>query len=430
MKTHKEERTELQSALKEFAASPRFGFLKSIQVGPLLGDDATTLGPLAEMTFEELIAAADERSSHLHTLDDAQERLLVAVLHALAEGEAAESTEPGFDSSEEGEEVAADESSETTFNSVQCELELRDRVAHLKAHPELDRVADLSLGTFWGADTPRAPFEESLTVRQFLALDLGVLAKKRSMTSARMRSLAQALEGAARRLDILEERRSPSIPATPSPIQLSQQSRRSQDSAARHRWRGYVGESSPLEMALVESVINASSDDERDALNIFGALHHFCSAFTVPDFLLIMNGGHLAAPTQRKLAAWVNSGALREVVPSVRMALQGPGTHISRLAGVLQGHNPPAALYAIVANLIARGLGAEPVSIEGVVCPHVWSSNPGIVSLIARQVVREPKQDRATLIARLCPDLDPFLHSWLQGIVSPQKSAKKRQKRR
>jgi len=430
MKTYKEERTELQSALKEFAVSPRFSFLKSIQVGPLLGDDATTLGPLAEMTFEELVAESDERSSHLHTLDEAQERLLVAVLHALAEGEAAESTDPGFDASEEGEEVAADESSETTFNSVQCELELRDRVAHLKAHPELDRVADLTLGTFWGAETPRAPFEESLTVRQFLALDLGVLAKKRSMTSARMRSLALALEGATRRLEVLEERRSPSVSAASLPSPLPQQPRRYRDSVARHKWHGYVGEISPLEMALVESVLNACSDDERDALNIFGALHHFCSAFTVPDFLLIMNGGQLSVPTQRKLAAWVNSGALREVVPTVRMALQGPGTHISRIAGVLQGHTPPAALYAIVATLIARGLAAHPVSVNEAVCPHVWTCNPGIVPLIARQIVREPKQGRATLITRLCPDLDPFLHSWLQGIVSPQKSAKKRQKRR
>ena len=429
MATHKQERTELQSALKDFAASPRFGFLKSIQVGPLLGDDASSLGPLAEMTFEELIAAGDEHSSHLHTLDDAQERLLIAVLHALAEGEVAETADPAFDAFEESEEAPAEESSETTFNSVQCELELRDQVAHLKAHPELDRVADLTLGTFWGADTPRAPFEESLTVRQFLALDLGVLAKKRSMTSARMRSLAQALEGAARRLDLLEEKRSSPAPRSTRPTEAPRMTSSARENAVRHKWHDFADECSPLEMALVECVMTASSDDERDAMNVFGALHHFCAAFSVVEFLNIMRGAQLSVPTTRKLTTWVNSGALREVVPWMRLALQGPGIHISQMARLLQGRLSPSAVYSIVATIIARGLGASQVSLDGSVCPDVWSNNPGLARLIAQSLKQGHKQGALT-VSDLCPHLDPFLHSWLQGVVSPQKRAKSRQRRR
>lgn len=429
MTTQKQERTELQNALKDFAASARYGFLKSIQVGPLLGDDASSLGPLAEATFEELIAADGEHSSYLRALDDAQERLLIAVLRALAEGEVAESAEPGFDAFEESEEDPGEESSETTFNSVQCELELRDQVAHLKAHPDLDRVADLTLGTFWGADTPRAPFEESLTVRQFLALDLGVLAKKRSMTSARMRSLAQALEGAARRLDVLEERRPSPAPLAARPAEAPRIPPPIRDNKTRHKWHDFADQCSPLEMALVESVMNASSDDERDAINVFGALHHFCAVFSVSEFVLIMKGEQLAVPTARKLSAWVNSGALREVMPLARIALQGPGTHISRVARILQGHLPPGAVFAIVATLIARGLGAIQVSVDGVACPDVWSCNPGLVPLVARHLRGEKKQT-SSKVSDLCPNLDPFLHDWLQGIVSPQKTAKKRQRRR
>jgi hypothetical protein len=182
-------------------------------------------------------------------------------------------------------------------------------------------------------------------------------------------------------------------------------------------------------MALVECVMNASSDDERDAGNVCGALHHFCAVFSVSEFLLIMKGEQLAVPTARKLTAWVNSGALREVVPLARMALQGPGTHISRVAGILQGHLPPRAVFAIVATLIARGLGAVQVSVDGVVCPDVWSCNPGLVPLVARYLRGEKKQT-SSMVADLCPNLDPFLHQWLQGIVSPQKTAKKRQRRR
>ena len=430
MTTHKEERAELHTALKEFASSPRFSFLKLIQVGPLLGDDASSLGPLAEMTFEELMIAAEERSSHLQNLDESQERLLITVLQALAEGEAAEVPESGVDSAEESENPMDEESSETTFNSVQCELELRDQVARLKGHPELEKVAGLTLGRFWHADAPRAPFEESLTVGQFLGLDLGVVAKKRSMTSARMRALAQALAGAAHRLGAAEEKRAPSEPDEAEPTARHQPTRRAPNRPSRHRWYGYAGECAPLEMALVESVMSASSDDERDAMNIFGALHHFSAVFTPADFLLIINGRHLTIPTQRKLVAWVNSNALGEVVPPLRLILQGPGTHISRIARMLQGHNPPTAVFAIVSTLIIRGLGAHQVSVGDVVCPDVWTSNPGLVTLMARQMLAEKKQPSSHKISSLCAELDPFLHAWLQGIVSPQKAAKKRQRRR
>lgn len=429
MATHKEERVELNAALKEFATSPRFGFLKSIQVGPLLGDDASTLGALAEMTFEELVAAVDIQSSELLKLEEGQERLLVAVLHALAEGEATESTESGFDTSEDLHDPDSEGSTETTFNSVQCELELRDQVALLKSHPDVGKIADLTLGIFWQADTPRAPFEESLTIRQFLGLDLGTLAKKRSMTSARMRSLAHALAAASTRLNGIEQKRvSSSVVASvaiasPMPHQRV-------DSVTQHKWHSYTSECSPLEMALVESVLSATSETDQHGEGIFEALRHFCSVFSVSDFLLIMRGDKLAIPTQRKLIAWVNSGSLREVVPLLRMALQGPGTHISRVARLLQGHHSPRSIYGIAAMLMARGLNAHVVSVNGRVCEDVWSCNPGLAPLVARQVLSDRKRPFREALSSLCPELDPFLHAWLQGIVSPPKTAKKRQKRR
>ena len=426
MTTVKETHGELQAALEEFASSPRFNFLKTIQVGPLLGDDASTLGPLAEITFEQLVASADQQFSALRALDDSQERLLITVLHALAEGEGAESPDGGVESGGEVDAAASEEPSETTFNSVQCELEVRDRVVHLKAHPELARVAHVTLGTFWSAESPRAPFEESLTIRQFLSLDLGVLAKKRSMTSLRMRALARALEGATRHLGGVDE--SPSIEAV-APVQ-TRCSDPVREPVARHKWHGYAGASSPIEMALIECVVHASSDAERNAMTVLGALHHFCSVFTPADFLRIMGSAPLTVPAQRKLAAWANSGALREVVPSILLALQGPGTHISRIARLLQGHNSPGAVFAIAGTLIARGLGASQVCVGGAVCPDVWTCNPGLITLIARQMQVERKQSWATTLSTYCPEMDPFLQSWLHGVSSPTKTAKKSHRRR
>ena len=432
MTTHREERAELHQALKDFAASPRFNFLKILRVGPLLGDDAKTLGAVAEMTFEALVASLENNGSDLHQLNDAQERLLTAVLHALAEGEVAESEGAGqgglmFDSPDETQGDTDEGTVETTFNSVQSELELRERVAGLKGHPDLASIKDLPVGRFWAEDAPRAPFEESLTIGQLLGLDLGVLAKKRSMTSIRMRALARALE---RALQSLEGELEMSVPE-PSLGELPpQHAQPPQRKPLRHRWQGHYDECSPGEMALIESVIFIGSDDPLDADNIFGALHHFCSAFSVGEFISIMKGAPLSVSTQRKLSAWAHSGALRTIVPLVQMTLQGPGAHIIRFAKVIQGSGPMGSVFGIVATLIVRGLGASEVSLDGATCRDVWTRNPNLVSMIVKEARALSKISFPRALTSVCPDMDPFLHEWLQGIASPVKRGKKRHKRR
>jgi hypothetical protein len=440
MVTHNQERTDLHEALKVFAASPRFNFLKSIQVGPLVGDDAKTLGSIASMTFEELVASVDNHSSDLHQLSAGQERLLTAVLRALAEGEVADQPEPGFDTSDESQE-SDDESTQTTFNSVQCELELRERITQLKAHPGLARIKDLTVGSFWAPDLARAPFEESFTVSQLLALDLGVLAKKRSMTSARMRALATALERGLHSLDgepAVDSRKQPPVEhknhteeySEPVKVDTTHFVEVASEKPFRHKWMGHFETCSPSEMALVESVMYASSDDERNADTVFGALHHFCLAFSVADFLAIMNGATLSVSTNRKLVAWAHSSSLREIVPLVRMSLQGPGVHVSRIAHIIGGSNPAAAVYGITATLIIRGLGAQQVAVGGNGCPNVWTCNPALVSLIVSKATSDRKVSVSASLTSTCPEMDPFLHAWLQGIVSPPKKGKKSQRRR
>lgn len=430
MTIYNEERAELCQALRNFAASPRFGFLKSLQVGPILGDDAKSLGAVSQMTFEELVASIENHESDLHQLNDGQERLLTAVVVALCEGDVAESREPSFDVAEEGHDDEGDEAAHSTFNSVQCEVELREQIGKMKGHPDLVRVKNTTVGTFWAEGVPRAPFEESLTIGQLLGLDLGVLAKKRSMTSMRMKALALALENALHSLEQVEslaqERQQPDPPTTPR----SRPSERQRANASRHKWSGHFDTCSPSEAALVESVMRACSDEPTDAENVYGALHHFCSVFSVSDFLSIMRGAPLASPTQRKLGAWAHSSALRRFVPLVQMMLQGPGTHINRVAGVFNETGHASAVYGIVSTLVVRGIGGSLVSLLDVSCPDVWTRNPKLVALIAREARSYPKVSVSQALLEVCPDMDPFLHAWLQGIASPQRKGNKRQKRR
>jgi hypothetical protein len=386
------------------------------------------------MTFEELVGAVDNHASGLHQLNDAQERLLTAVLRALCEGEAVEAAEPGFDitegSPDESHEEPEGETTATTFNSVQSELELRERIGQVKAHPDMARVKGVSLGSFWAEESPRAPFEESLTIGQLLSLDLGVLTKKRSMTSLRMRALARALENALQVLDgRLSEPYVEEAPQGPRSVPSPSAERR-RTASVRHKWSGHFDAGSPSDAALVESVMRACSDDPADAENVFGALSHFCAVFSVMDFLSIMRGDPITIPTQRKLAAWAHSGALRRVLPVIQLMLQGPGAHITRIARILDEGGQVGSVHAIVATLIVRGLGGSLASLDGVRCPEVWTRNSKLVALIAREARGNLKSSSSQALSEVCPDMDPFLQSWLQGIVSPQKKGKKRLKRR
>lgn len=430
MTTPNEERAELRQALRDFAASPRFNFLKSLQVGPILGDDAKSLGTVSRMTFEELVGALEDHASDLHQLNEAQQRLLTAVLRALCEGEVAESVEPSFDTSEETQEDPESETTPTTFNSVQSELELRERIGQVRGHPGLARIKDATLGDFWADDAPRAPFEESLTIGQLLALDLGVLTKKRSMTSMRMKALALALENALRLLEgeargAQPERASEnslSAPARVAPLRRT--------TPPRHKWSSHIDLCPPVELALIESVIRSCSEDSVESEPLFEALSHFSAVFSAQDFLSIMRGDSLMIPAQRKLAAWTHSGALRKVLPLIQVMLQGPGAHISRLARVLDETGHVTAVHGIVATLMIRGLGGSVVSIDGARCPDVWTRNPLLVELIAKAARANLRSPISRTLSQICPDMDPFLQVWLQGIVSPQKKGKKRPKRR
>jgi hypothetical protein len=382
------------------------------------------------MTFEELVGSLDDHASDLHQLNDGQERLLTAVLRALCEGEVADAVEPGFDVHEEAQEEQEGETTPTTFNSVQCELELRDRIAQVKAHPEIARVKDATLATFWAEEAPRAPFEESLTVGQLLGLDLGVLTKKRSMTSMRMKALAQALENALHVLDegeALEEQEVTVRDALPATYPAPQRKR---SAPLRHKWSGHFDKCPPSEGALVESVMRACSDDPADSETLFGALSLFCAVFSVQDFLSIMRGEPLTITAQRKLAAWAHSGALRRVLPVIELMLQGPGAHITRFARILDESGQIGSAHGIGATLIIRGLGGSLVTLDGARCPDVWTRNPQLVALVAREARGASAASISQALSEVCPDMDPFLQCWLQGIVSPQKKGKKRLKRR
>lgn len=411
----------LHEALRTFASSSRFSFLRELHVGPVLGDDASSLGGIAQMTFSELVEAAERGSPELAQVSETQGRVLITLLRALAEHEGEEggslvNASSGID---EGA-MLADTSTPTTFNSVQCEQELRERLTALRGHPDLSRVKDQPLGRFWKDDQLRAPFEESLTIQQFLGLDIAVLTKKRTMTSARMVAMTRALENA---LTLLAggtppaEKPSSSLPAEAALA------------AGRHRWQAELDRCSPHDSALIESFLRARADGAPEREHVRGAMAHFAAAFSVGDFLSIIGGKEISTATKRKLVAWIHSVPLREITNSLHLMTQGVGVHISRLVPLVQGSDLPRAFYALGTILILRGMGATPVQLGAIVCPDVWTLNPDLLALVVREAERSRRGHFARAITRICPAMDPFLHEWVCRTVSNGKTRSKGRKR-
>jgi hypothetical protein len=85
---------ELSEALQQFASSPRFNFLKTLQVGRFVGTAPISLGILGEFTFEKLVELGTKKIAKLKWLNKEQESLLVTLLQALGDGEAGDLFSP------------------------------------------------------------------------------------------------------------------------------------------------------------------------------------------------------------------------------------------------------------------------------------------------------------------------------------------------
>lgn len=423
MATERAGETGLQEALKEFAASPRYNFLKSFQVGPLLGEDSKSLGAIAQLTFEELVAQAQQVSSDVSALSAAQQRVLIAVLNAFSEGEAISPEQHGHHEQEE-----ADSTTRVVLNSVQAELDIRERINRLKDHAGFNQIKSSPLRRFWDAASPSAPFEESLTLQQFVGLDISVLSKKRSMTGARMEAIAKALENALASL----EGEAPESDVRDAEEAVTQFLERVQQDVAKplkHRWLQHQENLSPFDMALVESFVRGCHEGAGAFDGTKAALQHFSHTFLVSDFLKVCHGAPISAGVQRKLQSWAHAVSLRGIVPLVAGALQGPGVHVSRIASIIQRGEPSQACYGIGAIILVRALGAHAVSVEGHQAPDMWTLNPMLVPLVVREARKSPKVSFPRALQSICPEMDPFLHSWLCALVSPAQGSKKRRQR-
>jgi hypothetical protein len=425
MATENQAQHALREALKVFSQSARYAFLKSLHVGPLLGDDSNTLGEISELTCEELVLLSTEAPDELAHLTAAQERVLTTLLCALSEGEAPRrDDEPSDDTDDPNETQAVKE--EPVLNSAQCELDLRERLAKLRIHPDFSQVKDIQLRQFWDSSSPSSPFEELFTINQLMGMDLTVLSKKRSMTGARLLSMTRALDNALLSLEGKFQERGDE----PAPQERIYRRVRHDD----HPWSAELERFDPLHATVVELFARGVAD-LTDGLTLFDeAFVRLSSAISAQDFVSVVTGAPLSGSCIKSLQKWLAPMSHDPRFGVLRGALSSPGIHISRVRELVAGGPASSSFYGLGAIVCVRAMGAREVSVGSHVCEGVWSTNPTLVSLLLKEarITRQSVPSKA--ISAVCSEMDPFLHSWLckvsKEVVTPVRVSKKGRKGR
>lgn len=423
---------ELGEALQHFAASPRFNFLKTLQVGRFIGSGPISLGILGEFTFEKLVELGTKKIAKLKWLNREQESLLVTLLEALSDGDSGELFCPAPPISPQIPEAADDpgvpEYTEEVLSSVQVEIDLRDRLQTLKGHPDFESLRLRSLGYFWDPTWPRAPFEESFTLEQLIDLDMSTLFRKRTMTSSRIRYMTKALD---RALGRKEE----------SPVSQSTGLRPTMESTAQHSpptplmsshtpisnapdWRAHATSPSPHESVVLESFLEACSNARGSSKPLERALSELPGYLSGDEFLILLDSKPLDTSVRAVVRRWLSSPAAEQATRPLAIMLQGPGVGLSAIAELFMSESFRGAYALLAAHVVVRIVGAREVSVSNSVCKGVWSLNPDAVGFIVEHLRGARSSSVRDSLRSVCPVLDPILQTWLYGIVQPSKRKK------
>jgi hypothetical protein len=444
---------DLSQALRRFAASPRYGFVKTLQVGRLVGAEGNPLGVVNELTFEKLVELGTKRIAKLGWLSRQQELLLVQVLDAFSDSESGavvgDSAEPpptilSSDSSGDssGEQCFADE---PVVSSVQLELDLRERLQQLQRHPHQAQLAMRQLGEFWDPGWLRAPFEESFTLGQLAHFDLANLLRKRTVSSDRLRCIVKALDRALSETPAAQPLAptAPALPLTataaqPRPPHGSVPLRRGPVSptTAVTEWVHAARPVLPYHEALLEFFAQACLTAAASAHPLACSVARLPELLSARQLLPLLQGLPGDEVTYQQLQAWRSEATVAHSLQGAALILQGPAVPLMALASALFDGAFEGAAARLAAQIVVLALGASQPHVQGRACQGTFSLNPELLAaLVERALEKQPRRLTKELLskelARLCPALEAEVHQWLcEVVVAPPISRPPVRKRR
>jgi hypothetical protein len=423
---HQTVHDKLQRALQEFARTQRFALFKDIQVGRLMPEECEGDSVLYNLTFEALASQPGRVSGDGQLCTPAQAESLLHLLAALSED--AEVSDASLRVAETDSEqrnqsdtaVDSAEPSEQTPSIVQLEQDLHSLRSRLKAHPNYEKVAAKTLGDFWKSDWTPAPFEEMLSIRQLLSIDVAALFKKKTVTESRMLHVCQALE---RVLDVLD--RSPDMLMSTQHTQPQLCLKKADFSTF---MAGSRSDCSLAALAVYEALERGCLNQHESRLASLAA--SLFSTFSAEECVDVLLGRDIAPTLFRRLSMAVRDAVEPATLNLIQRLLEGPAVRIEYVAQVLcASYAQPTAFIACVSTFVARALGASEIRYRGKTYAGFWTINTHLLRGILRARSRRSVPRGGSKQSRSSQEsLDPFLLQMIQAQGRPPLSRKGRPK--
>jgi hypothetical protein len=153
--------------------------------------------PLKKMSLEEFSEHVDSQAFLKSRHSVRSLKILKEILLNLVQDSSSVSGEPSVSEDVVLEEFPPDALT-TSHETGPTELILQGLIDALRVSPRLTQHEHRRLGEFWEEHWPRAPFEETFTLRQLSQLEAYVLLKKRSVTDKKAHFIHLAVKKALR----------------------------------------------------------------------------------------------------------------------------------------------------------------------------------------------------------------------------------------
>jgi hypothetical protein len=418
---------DLSQALIAFSRSPRFELFKGIEIGRLLPEECQSHPDLSALTLQDLLERFLRGDQDGYLITAEQESSLLHLLRALVDdGDEAVSTTtpaqmaPPLESSESYNETIQEEQSpppdEHEVSSVKLELDLREQISAIVAHPSYESARRRTLGEFWDKSWTPAPFEEAFTLGQLAKMDLAQLFKKRMVNDNRINNIVRALRRAKDELD---------------------RQGRIFGSASASIAEPHNQECAPVarvsEVATLSCV--APPLDLRGAAKL--AMHHLLAAGVSVDRYTLVERFRLALllelgvvrcieivlnrSAKKSELARIKQVAERELdsrdLSLARALLSGVGASEAEIARALgfKAYDYSSPLEQVLASIVAIGLGAVVVRYQGVECEGFWTLHPDLLESVYQGAQR--------------PVLEPFLLNFIKSLAPRASKGGRRGKR-
>ena len=432
----------LSEAIQRFAATPRYSFLRALQVGRFLAPEASGIGVVSELTFEKLVELGSTKLTKLKWLNREQEQSLIQLLKVLGDTESNDATaalitppkrpsrlSPNYVPEDEGEGLS----------SAEVENRLRSMLRELSSHPKFKSISQESLGSFWNNEWPRAPFEEAMTLNQLAEMDLALLWKKRTTTSGRLDRMAKAVESALKKLgrpaglnkssesgaafrgpanDEMVKPRLAIVKQTPS----KRRPRTTLDVAIdNHPWMGSELNLSTLERVAVRRLLEVVLRPEVRNEPIGQLAILMTETLTSSDFLSLLSARDNSEIATPGVGLWRALPEVQEQSLGLLSALQGPGTHISTLSRLCLAFKEEGEVGEMATLAIIKMLGAKEISVKGELCPGVFSLNPDLLEVVLGAIANYDTNEPLRALTEKIPALDVRLIKWLEKKLGEEK---------